>query len=132
MRQRCELPTRTSFEHYGGKGISVCTDWKDFSSFESWAHANGYNDSLTIDRIDVNGNYQPANCRWITKAENSRRAHTKHGRIRCVDTNEVFENCRCVVAARTDAGAILADASSVLKAIKHGRNLYGKRYEFVI
>lgn len=131
MRQRCELPTRTSYAYYGGKGVTVCPAWQAFESFKLWADNTGYNDLLTIDRIDSSGAYEPKNCRWISQEENTRRAHTKHGSIKCVDTGEIFENCRCVVVLKTDAGSTIANESSVLKAVKQNRLLYGRRYEFV-
>lgn len=131
MRQRCELPTRTSFEHYGGKGISVCAEWQTFEGFAAWAKQAGYAENLSIDRIDANGNYEPVNCRWITGAENARRAHTKHGKIQCIETGEVFKDCRNVVVARTDAGSLYADASSILKSAKFGKCAHGKHYKFV-
>lgn len=60
------------YKSYGGKGVVVCDDWRnDFLSFYNWAINNGYRKGLTIDRIDVNGNYEPLNCQWITMRENT-------------------------------------------------------------
>ena len=66
MRQRCTNPNCINYKNYGGKGICVCNEWNDFTNFYTWAMANGYKDDLTIDRVDVNGNYEPSNCRWIS------------------------------------------------------------------
>jgi len=70
MRQRCRDTALPEYPRYGGRGIKVCSEWdENFETFEKWAYENGYDDSLTIDRIDVNGNYEPSNCRWITMFE---------------------------------------------------------------
>lgn len=69
MRQRCENPNCTAYRKYGAKGISVCKEWQSFENFYSWALTNGYKDTLTLDRIDGAGNYEPDNCRWATQKE---------------------------------------------------------------
>lgn len=75
MRQRCNNPKHTAAKWYYEKGIKLCDEWANsFSAFEKWSHENGYEESLSIDRIDSNKNYEPSNCRWITREENSRRA----------------------------------------------------------
>ncbi len=72
MKQRCNNPHAKNYKHWGGKGISVCSDWLDFIPFRDWALANGYKDHLTIDRKNNNGNYNPKNCRWVTAKTQSR------------------------------------------------------------
>jgi len=89
MRSRCSLETASGYMDYGGRGISVCEDWHDYITFSEWADSNGYGPNKCIDRIDNDGNYNPENCQWITKEENSRkvmvaynkrRKELKHGR----------------------------------------------------
>ena len=66
MKQRCYNPNCKSYKHYGKRGIKICDEWKNnFISFYNWSMNNGYNDLLSIDRINVNGDYEPKNCRWI-------------------------------------------------------------------
>ena len=70
MKDRCNNKTSKAYKHYGKRGICVCDEWQnDFLAFYNWAIMNGYKEGLSIDRIDVNGNYEPSNCRWITLAE---------------------------------------------------------------
>ena len=70
MKQRCYYQKADSYIYYGARGICICNEWKNsFQKFYDWAITNGYSDELTIDRINVNGNYEPCNCRWATNAE---------------------------------------------------------------
>jgi len=68
MKKRCKSECVSYYRSYKERGVSVCNEWENsFISFYEWAVQNGYSNSLTIDRIDNDGNYCPANCRWVTK-----------------------------------------------------------------
>lgn len=64
MRSRCSNPNKPGYKNYGGRGISVCAEWDDFPTFQRWAETSGYRSDLSIERMDVNGNYEPNNCMW--------------------------------------------------------------------
>lgn len=73
MLARCYKPQDKYFKSYGGKGITVCKEWKEnYINFKNWAMANNYKEGLSIDRIDSNKNYEPLNCRWVTLKEQGR------------------------------------------------------------
>lgn len=103
MKKRC-LPTSIRYKNYGPRGIRVCEEWdKSYEAFRDWAVGAGYSPELEIDRINVNGNYCPENCRWVTCKVNCRnktnnRLVEAYGEIKCLAEWE--EDSRCVVSAR--------------------------------
>lgn len=90
IKQRCYDQNNGNYYKYGGRGITMCQEWKnDFMSFYNWAINNGYKEGLTIDRINNNGNYEPSNCRWTTakiQARNKRNNHliTYNNETHCI------------------------------------------------
>ncbi len=100
MVQRCTDKNDIGFKHYGGRGITVCAEWREYVPFMEWARANGYKEDLTIERIDFNGNYCPENCTWIPRTRQSKnrrdtRMLTAFGETKCIA--DWAEDPRCKI-----------------------------------
>ena len=82
MKGRCRWIKHKSYGRYGGRGIIICPNWSSgYLQFRTWALTHGYQDDLTIHRINNNGNYEPVNCCWITRAENTRLGIIERSRL---------------------------------------------------
>ena len=111
MKGRCYNEKNHSYEDYGGRGITVCEKWRyDFQTFEDWALKNGYEESLTIDRVDVNGNYEPENCRWANYEQQARNTRTAVMITVNKSTRHLLEWCEITGA----------DYDTVYGRIRHG------------
>ncbi len=111
MKNRCLNPNVPHFNRYGGRGISICEEWLDFDSFFKWATESGYQDGLTIERKDTNGNYEPNNCIWVPAARQQHNKRTNHmvtynGQTKCLKewTDELHLNYPMVLQRLTKLG----------------------------
>ena len=79
MKTRCYTPGSSKYKYYGGRGITVCDEWRNnFPAFYKWAIENGYREDLTIDRKNVNGNYDPSNCQWVDRVHQNNNTRKNH------------------------------------------------------
>jgi len=128
MKTRCYNPKNSSYKDYGGRGIKICEEWfNDFLSFYEWSMKNGYAENLSIDRIDVNGDYEPSNCRWATsqiQADNRRNVikFVLDGRERTLrELSEEYRVNYRTLHARINRGVPINEA---LKADEYKANGY--------
>lgn len=94
MRCRCLTKSSSAYKRYGAQGVCICEEWNDYSKFKEWAMQTGYSDELTLDRVDYNGSYEPANCRWVTYKEqaNNTRANRRITINGCEKTMSEWSN----------------------------------------
>lgn len=114
IKRRCYTPNNTRYKNYGGRGIRMCDEWLNeengFINFYNWAIDNGYTDELTIDRIDVNGNYEPSNCRWASSKTQARNRRNNKmikykNKVKClIEWCEELDLSYCTIQARLDRG----------------------------
>jgi hypothetical protein len=119
MLDRCRNPSRKEFKNYGGKGITVCQRWLEFSSF--WEDMEiGYSDDLTLDRIKNDRGYEPGNCRWATKTEQAR--NTSRNRLVNLDSRQV-----CISEAAEIVGVNRFALRARAEKGESGERLFAKR-----
>lgn len=120
MYDRCLREKCPAYPHYGGRGIAVCEEWKDFATFRDWAESSGYEDSLTIDRIDNDGDYEPGNCQWVsmkTQSRNRRNNLVLSWGDESKSLIEWVEDPRCVVSYMTAYNRVTRSGWSIDRAL---------------
>lgn len=126
MLTRCRNPNFIGWQNYGGRGIRVCQEWSSYVTFRRWAMEHGYRSDLTIDRIDVDGHYEPSNCRWATRQQQAR--NTRAGRLpdgrRRVDVAQEHNIPEATMRTRLKRGWDPLLACTVRKASRWDAHLY--------
>lgn len=128
MKNRCYNPNNASYKDYGGRGISVCYEWQEsFENFFMWAMTHGYKEGLEIDRIDVNGHYEPENCKWSNDSEQSFNQRPQEGQkypagISWKNRDKIFSVDIC--------GEHLGSTKSLEEAIEMRRKAEIERFGF--
>jgi hypothetical protein len=128
MKARCYRKSTAPYARYGGRGITVCDEWRNsFTSFRDWALSNGYAEGLSLDRIDYNGNYEPSNCRWVTikEQENNRCNNNRieyNGEIRTIsEWSEILGISQYALRHRIQRGW------SIERALTTKERIYNKK-----
>lgn len=136
MKQRCLNKNSRQYKHYGLRGIIICNEWlKNFINFYNWSIGNGYEDNLTLDRINVNGNYEPNNCRWITQKEQARNTRknkyvTYSNQTHCI--SEWAEKLNCSKSLIIHRIKIGMDLETVFDTNKKFKKQFSEQEKFFI
>lgn len=136
MIRRCHSPKAANRRYYFDRGIVVCQEWReDFSAFEKWAKENGYIKGLQIDRINVDGNYEPSNCRWITQKANS---HNRRNHVEIIYKGEkrklvdVMDEVGCSIDEKTVWKRIFLHKWDIERALAEKKHYAAKREKIVV
>lgn len=123
MRKRCRKASHKSFATYGGRGIRVCESWASFEGFSAWAAISGYSDTLTLERVDVNGDYSPENCCWIPMSEQwkNRRTSVELGRGSKFTVQQILQ-AKQMIAAGAPMKSIAQTCDMSLGYVYHLRS----------
>lgn len=133
MKARCYYSGATGFSNYGGRGIGVCDEWKNsYEAFRDWANNSGYDESkpmkeCTLDRMDVNGDYCPQNCRWVdfyTQALNKRERKARS--VLCVETGKIY---RSVKAVEKELGVRRTEINKVVTGYRNAKTAGGYHWK---
>ncbi len=129
LKQRCNNPNSKDAKNYSSRGITVCDEWNNsYEAFRDWAVFNGYHDGLSIDRIDVNGDYCPENCRWATAKEQCRNTRVNHLLTYNGETKTIAEWAEITgidyytLAKRVEQG--WSDERAITQPVDHRKNKY--------
>ena len=129
---RCLNPNNKDYDNYGGRGITVCDEWRKPENFFGWAFLNGYNVDLTLDRIDCNKGYSPDNCRWITSEGQQRNKRNNvyleyNGERHCIsEWAEITGINKNTIFSRIRRGWSIKNTLTVNASHKNSRCGYGK------
>lgn len=121
MKDRCHNKHSKEYHNYGERGIAVCDEWRNnFQAFYNWVISNGYKEGLQIDRIDVNGNYEPSNCRWSTPKKNSNNKRNNRYITIGNRTHTLSEWCNILGLKYSTVSVRLFRGWTVIKALELG------------
>lgn len=118
MKNRCNGIKKRDKANYYDRGITYCKEWDKFETFMLWALNNGYNDTLTIDRIDVDGNYNPNNCRWVTRTDQNNNTRRNHYITHKGETHTLVEWAHIVGISPSTLKSRLSYGWSIEEALK--------------